>query len=170
MKAKNKQISKIKKPEKLPIWNLSDLYKSVRSRELNNDLNLIKTKTKQFEKKYINKVNNLNSKQLYHSITQLEKIDMIMDKILSYAHLLVAEDGNNEKNKIFYQQMQEIITKHASSILFFNIELNNVTLNVSLNFEIFSALSSLTLISFSSSSSIFFNAFNTVFDNGLAGS
>ena len=28
---------------------------------------------------------------------------------MSYAHLLVAEDGNNEKNKIFYQQMQEQI-------------------------------------------------------------
>ena len=29
-----------------------------------------------------------------------------LDKIMSYAHLLVAEDGNNEKNKIFYQLMK----------------------------------------------------------------
>ena len=42
MKAKNKQISQVKKPEKLPLWNLSDLYKSKKSRELNNDLNFIK--------------------------------------------------------------------------------------------------------------------------------
>ena len=77
MKAKNKQISKIKKPEKLPIWNLSDLYKSVRSRELNNDLNLIKTKTKQFEKKYINKVNNLNSKSLIKIFTLINIISSL---------------------------------------------------------------------------------------------
>ena len=42
---------------------------------------------------------------------------------MSYAHLLVAEDGNNEKNKIFYQQMQEQITNIASSIVFFSLEI-----------------------------------------------
>ena len=126
MKAKNKQISQVKNPEKLPLWNLSDLYKSKSSKELTNDLNFIKIKTKKFEKKYFNKLHNLNSKQLYQSIFELEKIDMVMDKILSYAHLLVAQDGNNEKNKIFFQQMQEIITKYASSILFFNVELNQI--------------------------------------------
>ena len=126
MKAKNKQISRSKNPEKLPLWNLSDLYKSKKSKELNNDLNFLKIKTKQFEKKYFKKLSSLNSKQLYQSIFELEKIDMVMDKILSYAHLLVAEDGNNEKNKIFFQQMQEIITKYASSILFFNVELNQI--------------------------------------------
>jgi oligoendopeptidase F len=46
---------------------------------------------------------------------------------MSYAHLLVAEDGNNEKNKIFYQQMQEQITNIASSIVFFSLELNEVS-------------------------------------------
>ena len=42
MKAKNKQISRSKNPEKLPLWNLSDLYKSKKSKELNNDLNFLK--------------------------------------------------------------------------------------------------------------------------------
>ena len=42
MKAKNKQIAPIKNTEKLPLWNLSDLYKSIKSRELNNDLDFIK--------------------------------------------------------------------------------------------------------------------------------
>ena len=34
-----------------------------------------------------------------------------MDKILSFAHLLVAENVDHEKNKIFFQKMQEKITK-----------------------------------------------------------
>ena len=46
---------------------------------------------------------------------------------MSYAHLLVAEDGNNEKNKIFYQQMQEQITNIASSIVFFSLEINEIS-------------------------------------------
>ena len=64
---------------------------------------------------------------MYKAIYQLEQIDVLMDKILSYAHLLVAEDGNNEKNKIFYQQMQETITNYASSIIFFTLELNKIS-------------------------------------------
>ena len=33
---------------------------------------------------------------------------------------------NIEKNKIFFQQMQETITKYSSSLIFFSLELNNI--------------------------------------------
>ena len=49
-----------------------------------------------------------------------------MDKILSYAHLLVAEDADHEKNKIFFQQMQEKITNYSSCLIFFTLELNQI--------------------------------------------
>ncbi len=111
---------------KLPLWNLKDLYTSPNSSILKNDLNNLRKITKKFEKKYNNKLVNLNSKQLYLSITELEKIDVKIDKIMSYAHLLVAEDGNNEKNKIFYQQMQEQITNIASSVVFYSLQLNSI--------------------------------------------
>ena len=45
---------------------------------------------------------------------------------MSYAHLLYAENVENEKNKIFFQQMQETITKYSSSLIFFSLELNNI--------------------------------------------
>ena len=74
----------------------------------------------------MNKIKSLSAEQLFQAIIELEKIDDLMDRILSYAHLLVAENGNNEKNKIFYQQMQEKITNYASSIIFFTLELNQI--------------------------------------------
>mgnify|MGYP003951512959 CR=1 FL=1 len=126
MKHKNNQTSELNNIGKLPVWNLKDLYKSTNSNALSADLSQLKTQTKRFEKKYFNKVSNLNSKELFESIKKLEAIDVKMDKILSFAHLLVAEDGNNEKNKIFFQKMQEDITKYASSLLFFNIEINKI--------------------------------------------
>ena len=49
-----------------------------------------------------------------------------MDKILSYAHLLIAEDVDNEKNKIFFQQMQEKITNYSSLLIFFTFDLNQI--------------------------------------------
>ena len=126
MNTKNNQTNASKNLGKLPIWNLKDLYPSQNDNSLSRDLNNIRNSTLKFEKKYLNKVKTLSADNLHKAINQLEQIDLLMDKILSYAHLLVAEDGNNEKNKIFYQQMQEKITNYASSIIFFTLELNQL--------------------------------------------
>ena len=127
MKQKNYQNLTKKTLGKLPVWNLKDLYESPKAKNLNNDLNQLRMSTKKFEKKYTSKIAKLSPNQLLKAIIELEDIDIKIDKIMSYAHLLVAEDGNNEKNKIFYQQMQEQITNIASSIVFFSLELNEVS-------------------------------------------
>ena len=127
MKQKNYQNSTKNTLGKLPIWNLKDLYESPKAKKLNNDLNKLRISTKKFEKKYASKITKISSNQLLKAIIELEDIDIKIDKIMSYAHLLVAEDGNNEKNKIFYQQMQEQITNIASSIVFFSLEINEIS-------------------------------------------
>ncbi len=127
MKQKNYQNSTKNTLGKLPIWNLNDLYESPKDKKLNNDLNKLRISTKKFEKKYSSKITKISSNQLLKAIIELEDIDTKIDKIMSYAHLLVAEDGNNEKNKIFYQQMQEQITNIASSIVFFSLEINEIS-------------------------------------------
>ena len=132
MKQKNYQNLTKNTLGKLPVWNLKDLYESPKAKNLNNDLNQLRRITKKFEKKYTYKIIKLSPSQLLKAIIELENIDIKIDKIMSYAHLLVAEDGNNEKNKIFYQQMQEQITNIASSIVFFSLELNEVS-NAKLN-------------------------------------
>ena len=132
MKQKNYQNLTKNALGKLPVWNLKDLYESPKAKNLNNDLSQLRRITKKFEKKYTYKITKLSPSQLLKAIIELENIDIKIDKIMSYAHLLVAEDGNNEKNKIFYQQMQEQITNIASSIVFFSLELNEVS-NAKLN-------------------------------------
>ena len=127
MNTNNNHINEAKNLGKLPVWDLKDLYSSQNDKRLVRDLNTIKSETSKFEKKYVNRVKSLTAENLFKAINKLEQIDVIMDKILSYAHLLVAENGNNEKNKIFYQQMQETITNYASSIIFFTLELNQIT-------------------------------------------
>ncbi len=127
MKQKNYQNSTKNILGKLPIWNLKDLYESPKAKKLSNDLNKLRITTKKFEKKYELKITKLSSNQLLKAIIELEDIDTKIDKIMSYAHLLVAQDGNNEKNKIFYQQMQEQITNIASSIVFFSLEINEIS-------------------------------------------
>ena len=122
IKSKKNQIS-----TNLPVWNLGDLYSSINSRKILKDLNLIEKLSKSFSKKYEGKVIKLSAIKLLKSIEEIEKIDEIMDKILSYAHLLVSENIENEKNKIFFQQMQEKITKFSSMLIFFTLELNQIS-------------------------------------------
>ena len=123
-KTTKNRISNLKKD--LPIWNLSDLYPSIKSNKINIDLNKIYKFSKNFEKKYEGNIIKLNSKNLLKAIIELEEIDELMDRILSFAHLLVAENVNHENNKIFFQQMQEKITKFSSFLIFFTLELNQI--------------------------------------------
>jgi oligoendopeptidase F len=121
-----KNNNKIQAANSLPIWNLTDLYISISSKKINIDLKYIEKSSKSFAKKYEGKIIKLNSKALFDAILDLEKIDEKMDKILSYAHLLVAENADHEKNKIFFQQMQEKITNYSSLLIFFTLELNKI--------------------------------------------
>ncbi len=127
MVKKNKQSNQKVLNNTLPVWNLGDLYSSINSRKILKDLNLIEKLSKSFSKKYEGKVIKLSAIKLLKAIEEIEKIDEIMDKILSYAHLLVSENMENEKNKIFFQQMQEKITKFSSMLIFFTLELNQIS-------------------------------------------
>ena len=111
----------------LPVWKLSDLYDSPKGKKISADLKFIEYRTKKFANTYEGKIRNLNPTKLYLAIINLEKIDEKMDKIISYAHLLYAENIEKEANKIFFQQMQEKITKFYSNLIFFNLEINKLS-------------------------------------------
>ncbi len=122
-----KKRSKINNLEKPPVWNLSDLYSSTDSKKILIDLEFIKNSSKKFEKEYEGKIRKISSNNFYKAIIQYEIIDEKIDRILSYAQLLYSENLENESNKIFLQNMQEKITKYSSSLLFFHLEINELS-------------------------------------------
>ena len=122
----------------LPIWDLSDLYESIESKKIGSDLEFVETRAKEFAENYEGKIYSLKGSSLLAAIEQLEIIDERMDKILSFAHLLYTENVEDVKNKVFFQQMQEKITKISSSLIFFTLELNSIEetqINKLFNFE-----------------------------------
>ena len=122
----------------LPIWDLSDLYESIESKKIGSDLEFVETRAKEFAENYEGKIYLLKGSSLLAAIEQLEIIDERMDKILSFAHLLYTENVEDVKNKVFFQQMQEKITKISSSLIFFTLELNSIEetqINKLFNFE-----------------------------------
>ena len=126
---KNIEIKNSIKLGKLPIWNLSDLYDSPNNKKMNSDLVIIRNSTMNFAKKYQGKITSLKAQALFKAIEKLQVINEKMDRIMSYANLLYAENIDIEKNKIFFQQMKEKITKYSSSLIFFDLELNNIDQN-----------------------------------------
>tara|TARA_Y100000590_G_scaffold161332_1_gene184999 strand:+ start:14630 stop:16432 length:1803 start_codon:yes stop_codon:yes gene_type:complete len=122
-----KNLNNSNKLGNIPRWNLKDFYENPESKKIIRDLENIKKSSLNFEKKYEGKIKNLNSKKLYKAIAEFEEINKKMSKIISYAHLLFVENLNNEKNKIFFQKIQEKITNYSSSIVFFNLELNLIS-------------------------------------------
>ena len=122
-----KNLNNSNKLGNIPRWNLKDFYENPESKKIIRDLENIKKSSLNFEKKYEGKIKNLNSKKLYKAIFEFEEINKKMSKIISYAHLLFVENLNNEKNKIFFQKIQEKITNYSSSIVFFNLELNLIS-------------------------------------------
>ena len=123
---KNIEVKNSKKLGKLPIWKLSDLYDSPNNKNIKSDLDYIKNSTINFEKKYEGKIASLKAQALFKAIEKLQVINEKIDRLMSYAYLLYAENIDIEKNKIFLQQIKEKITKYSSSLIFFDLELNNI--------------------------------------------
>ena len=115
----------------LPTWNLSDLYPSMDSRELQTDFERAELACRTLVSDYRGKLTVLAVQpdaplKLATAIRQYEFIDDIIGKIISYAGLIYAEDTTNPVNSKFYGDVQDRITSLTSEILFFQLELNRI--------------------------------------------
>ena len=128
-------ISNIKKihmnnqNDKLPVWNLADLYKNINSDEINADIKTIDNMVKNFQS-YKEKITSFNEKQLLNSIIEYENILTLLSKLSSYAYLKYSENLSIEENVKFYQKINEKITDVSSKIVFFTLEISQIDSNV----------------------------------------
>lgn len=112
--------------ENMPSWNLSDLYPSIDSKELKDDIARSEKRAVNFAKKYNGKINDLEANQLYLCIKEYEEITELIGKLGSYASLKYAEDLSVDENVKFYQKISELSSKLYSQIVFFQLELNEI--------------------------------------------
>ena len=110
----------------LPNWDLSDLYPGPKSKELESDLAKLRVNAENFEKKHQTNVAEMSGTILARCITEYEKIDETIGRVMSYAQLIYASDMSNPENGQFYQSMQEAITEISSKLLFFTLEINRI--------------------------------------------
>ena len=111
----------------LPTWDLKDLYSSIDDKNIDIDINNLTKKIDNFNKTYINKVKNLSATELFKALIEYEGINESLAKLESFAYLKYAENLSIEDNVIFYQKITETITNLYSKLIFFDLEINNMS-------------------------------------------
>ncbi|MGE5517002.1 MAG: M3 family oligoendopeptidase [Bacteroidota bacterium] len=110
----------------LPEWDLSDLYPSPDSPQLEADLSAVEAAAKAFHDSYCGKLADVDGAALGAAIAEYERMGEVMYRALSYAQLLYAGDQTDPERGRFYQGMQERITGISAQTLFFTLELNRL--------------------------------------------
>jgi oligoendopeptidase F len=123
---------------KLPEWDLSDLYKSNDDPALESDLNDLKKRTDNFVVKYKNKIKDIirandqdqdltqAAKTLAAAIKEYELINEMLGKIMAFAYLQKAKASTDEQIAIFYQNTSDNLSDIETHLIFFTLEINKL--------------------------------------------
>jgi oligoendopeptidase F len=110
----------------LPVWDLSDLYPAPDSPKLLSDLSQADSSARAFKDRYIGTLASSSGDVLAAAITEYERIEEILGRVMSYAQLLFSSDSSNAVYGQFYQTMSERVTEIGSHLIFFTLEINRI--------------------------------------------
>jgi oligoendopeptidase F len=119
-------MAKTAAANKLPTWDLTDLYPGTDAPELTRDLDAAARDAKAFSKRYAGKVAALSGADLGKAIAAYERIDETLSKAGSYAGLVHATAMEDPEIGRFYQTVQERLTEISTGLLFFGLEINQI--------------------------------------------
>jgi oligoendopeptidase F len=110
----------------LPVWDLRDLYAAPDSPALAADLDQGERDAKAFAVQYTGKLAALPGRGLAGAISEYERLQEVLGRVMSYAQLLFAGDGTDARIGQFYQSMTERATVISAHLIFFTLELNRL--------------------------------------------
>ncbi len=113
-------------PGPLPVWDLSDLYRSPEDPALAADLDAAEAASKGFAKRHAGRLATLSGDALAAAVAAYERIEEGLGRAMSYGQLVFAGDAQDPANGRFYQTLQERVTTISSHLLFFSLELNRL--------------------------------------------
>ena len=93
----------------LPLWDLSDLYKSTKCSKIDLDLSKLEKLTNSFNKKYKGKIYKLNEIKIFNLLRNLEIIEKLSGRLISFAYLDYCEKVNCEEKNKFLSDIQETV-------------------------------------------------------------
>ena len=112
--------------EELPEWNLGDRYGGPDSPKVENDFRALEKQAADFKGRYDTKINSLGGGDLAGAIEAYEEIREGLDKLMSYASLLHAGNGEDAEIARFHQSVRERANRIDTDLLFFSLALNKI--------------------------------------------
>ena len=115
----------------LPLWDLTDLYPSMNSDQVEADLRRALEDAKAFEAAHKGQISGLSAEdggatRLAVIIAEFEQLEELLGRLISYAGLVHAGDTTDPERSKFYGDVQERITTASAHLLFFTLELNQI--------------------------------------------
>lgn len=118
---------KTTKKENLPCWDLSALYRSPNDPKIAKDLKSLDQRCTKFVKSYQGKLASLSAKELCKALKECESISDGLGKLGSYAFLYYSTRVTDSKAQALYQNTDEKIRDISSKLIFFSLELNEIS-------------------------------------------
>jgi oligoendopeptidase F len=119
-------VSSPQTAEGLPNWDLSDLYPAPDNPAVAADFAKAEKAALAFAAAHQGRLGAMSGSVLAVAITEYERIEEVLGRLLSYAQLLFAGDSTNAEIGRFYQTASERVTVISSNLLFFTLELNRL--------------------------------------------
>ncbi|MEM6623487.1 MAG: M3 family oligoendopeptidase [Pseudomonadota bacterium] len=110
----------------LPDWDLTDLYAGMDDPKLAADIDQAKADCAGFAQQYQGKLADLDGDGLAGAITDYEKIDLILGRVMSFAGLLYQQNTQDPARAKFMGDCQVKITDLTTPLVFFSLELNRL--------------------------------------------
>ena len=123
-KAKNNNSTKKTSPNKLPAWDLTDLYDGIKDPQIEKDLASYARMNKALARKYKGKLSTLESRDFYLSLKDVEKINVLGSKLGVFAYLNMVTQMKNPQAVAFYQNVDEKMTEASKPAIFYTLEIN----------------------------------------------
>ncbi|MFX0177205.1 MAG: M3 family metallopeptidase [Candidatus Hodarchaeota archaeon] len=112
-------------------WDLSDFYKSINDPSIEEDIQDLVNLAESFEKKVKTKLEDisLTSIQLLEWYKEYELISEKLYYLQLYSELIYRTNSLDNEVKSFHSKIDEISVRIQERLLFFNLELNNISDN-----------------------------------------
>jgi len=130
-KTNSRKASSSSRVDKLPEWNLSDLYSAIDAPEVTRDFDRLDAECVAFENDYKGKLAERTAGEgggrwLAGAVKRYEAIDDLAGRLSSYAGLAHAGDSVDAVISKFYGDVSERLTNASVHLLFFALELNRI--------------------------------------------
>ena len=110
----------------LPEWDLTDLYPSKDSPEIEADLARMTDACRDFAARYEGRLATLDGGGLAGAVAEYEEIEGVLGRIMSFAGLLYQQDTQDAGRAKFMGDAQVRVTDISQPLVFFALELNRL--------------------------------------------